>query len=232
MSEHVRESESGRVETTVLGFPRIGRDRHLAMALEAYWRHEIDETKLANLAQTARWHGLLPAAAAGLDTVPSGDQALYDHVLDTALMLGAVPPRFAHLDPGPERELAMAHGARGTTPLPGCAGASCWGCVLRTWTWWPAGCACAAPTTATGSPMPSRSARSARSWSRPGWWPSWPTCRRQRPSMASPVSCWRARWRADPTGGPRPRLAPGSEAGRGGPPHYPRPAPPRNLDVD
>jgi len=49
--------------------------------------------------------------------VPSGDQALYDHVLDTALMLGAVPPRFAHLEPGPEREFAMARGTRGAAPL-------------------------------------------------------------------------------------------------------------------
>jgi 5-methyltetrahydropteroyltriglutamate--homocysteine methyltransferase len=117
MSEDVPKSASGRVETTVLGFPRIGRDRQLKRALEAYWRGEIDEAKLANLAQTARAHALLPAAAAGLDTVPSGDQALYDHVLDTALMLGAVPPRFAHFDPGADLEFAMARGGRGAAPL-------------------------------------------------------------------------------------------------------------------
>ena len=89
MPEDIPESASGRVETTVLGFPRIGRDRELKWALEAYWRDEIDGGRLANLARTARAHALLPAAAAGLDTLPAGDQALYDHVLDTALMLGA-----------------------------------------------------------------------------------------------------------------------------------------------
>jgi 5-methyltetrahydropteroyltriglutamate--homocysteine methyltransferase len=110
-------ASAGRAEATVLGFPRIGRDRELKTALEAYWSREIDEVELAARAQSVRAQALAPAADAGLDTVPSGDQALYDHVLDTALMLGAVPARFAGMDPDLERELAMARGTREAAPL-------------------------------------------------------------------------------------------------------------------
>ena len=117
MSEDHSRRTSGRAETTVLGFPRIGRDRELKIALEAHWRGEIDEAELAVRAQAVRAHALAPAADAGLDTVPSGDQSLYDHVLDTALMLGAVPRRFAGMGPGLEREFAMARGTRHAPPL-------------------------------------------------------------------------------------------------------------------
>ena len=49
MSEHVRESESGRVETTVLGFPRIGRDRHLTSTLRRAVSRQMAELGLPAL---------------------------------------------------------------------------------------------------------------------------------------------------------------------------------------
>ena len=36
---------------------------------------------------------------AGLDTVAIGDFSFYDHMLDTTVMLGAIPPRFQALEP-------------------------------------------------------------------------------------------------------------------------------------
>ena len=47
---------------------------------------------------------------AGIDHVPSNDFSLYDHVLDTAVMLGAIPARFRSIANPMERYFAMARG--------------------------------------------------------------------------------------------------------------------------
>lgn len=78
----------------VLGFPRMGANRELKWALEQFWRGEIGETELAATADGLRDRHWAIQADAGLDLVPVGDFSLYDHVLDTVAMLGAVPPRF------------------------------------------------------------------------------------------------------------------------------------------
>ncbi|WP_445371315.1 5-methyltetrahydropteroyltriglutamate--homocysteine S-methyltransferase [Methylomonas sp. HW2-6] len=77
-----------------LGFPRIGKSRELKFALERYWRGEINGGELLALSAELRarhWH---LQAGCGLDYLPVGDFSLYDHVLDTSAMLGAVPERF------------------------------------------------------------------------------------------------------------------------------------------
>ncbi len=103
--------------TAVLGLPRIGRDRELKTALEAYWAGRIDADRLQETACQVRaeaWQG----AAAHVDVVPVGDFSLYDHVLDTAWALGAIPDRFG----GPDADrldayFAMARGGDGVRPL-------------------------------------------------------------------------------------------------------------------
>ena len=78
-----------------LGFPRIGPRRELKRAVEDYWTGNIDpEELLATAASLRRRHWQLQQSL-GIDHVPSNDFSLYDHVLDTAAMLGAVPKRFA-----------------------------------------------------------------------------------------------------------------------------------------
>ncbi len=52
---------------------------------------------------------------AGLDGVPSNTFSLYDHVLDTAVMFGAVPKRFAGLG-SLDAYFAMARGADAGRP--------------------------------------------------------------------------------------------------------------------
>lgn len=96
----------------VLGFPRMGRDRELKWALERYWRGEIAEAELSAVADDLQKRHWAIQAEAGLDLVPVGDFSLYDHVLDTAVMLGAVPPRFAREDGGTglARYFRMARG--------------------------------------------------------------------------------------------------------------------------
>src|ERR1039457_3086816 len=77
-----------------LGFPRIGHKRELKRALERYWSGESDETALLETGWLLREHNWKLQRSAGLDLVPVGDFSYYDHVLDTAAMLGAVPARF------------------------------------------------------------------------------------------------------------------------------------------
>ncbi|MEX0871222.1 MAG: hypothetical protein WDZ65_05340, partial [Aquisalimonadaceae bacterium] len=95
-----------------LGFPRIGADRELKQAVEAYWRDEINRDALERRGEELRAEHWRIQAEAGLERVPVGDFAWYDGVLDTALMLGVVPPRF-----GREVDLDTAfHMARGRAP--------------------------------------------------------------------------------------------------------------------
>lgn len=92
-----------------LGFPRIGEKRALKTLLETYWRGDSDETELLRGSQEL-WLGNL-AKQANLDWVPVGDFSLYDHVLDTSMLLGNIPARFTHVT---ESELQQYfHIARG-----------------------------------------------------------------------------------------------------------------------
>lgn len=78
----------------ILGYPRIGLQRELKRALEAYWRNELDAAGLQQATREIRLANWRAQTAAGLDFVTVGDFSLYDHVLDTSLLLGVVPRRF------------------------------------------------------------------------------------------------------------------------------------------
>ena len=96
-----------------LGFPRIGRRRELKYLLEAYWAGETDAHALESGARALRVAHWRFQAERGIDHIPSNDFSLYDHVLDTALMVGAVPRRFRE---SAERSMLEAYFAmaRGT----------------------------------------------------------------------------------------------------------------------
>ncbi|MBN6053160.1 5-methyltetrahydropteroyltriglutamate--homocysteine S-methyltransferase [Nonomuraea sp. RK-328] len=100
--------------STVLGYPRIGPRRELKRALEAYWdgrsaREELDRAGAELRERT--WRQL---AELGLEALPSNTFSLYDHVLDTAVMLGAVPKRYLDAE---DPYFAMARGTDGLAPL-------------------------------------------------------------------------------------------------------------------
>ena len=107
------------IQTAVLGFPRIGPDRELKRALEQHWAGRITDQELEDAASSIRRSNLTGAAAAGIDILPSNDFSLYDHVLDTAVMVGAIPKRFATdgeaVDRG--RYFALARGNASAPPL-------------------------------------------------------------------------------------------------------------------
>ncbi len=78
-----------------LGFPRIGARRQLKRVLDEYWAGNLDPEELQITAAGLRREHWQLQRSLGIDHVPSGDFSLYDHVLDTAAMFGAVPKRFA-----------------------------------------------------------------------------------------------------------------------------------------
>ncbi|MEU8355278.1 5-methyltetrahydropteroyltriglutamate--homocysteine S-methyltransferase [Nonomuraea sp. NPDC048882] len=100
--------------STVLGYPRVGPRRELKRALESYWDGRASRAELDRVGAEIRertWHRL---AELGLEGLPSNTFSLYDQVLDTAVLLGAVPARYRDAaDP----YFAMARGTDGLAPL-------------------------------------------------------------------------------------------------------------------
>ena len=81
---------------TNLGFPRIGGHRELKTAVESYWAGKSPVDELLKTAASLRARHWLVQQKAGIDHIPSNDFSLYDQMLDTIAMLGAVPPRYGH----------------------------------------------------------------------------------------------------------------------------------------
>lgn len=104
---------------TNLGFPRIGARRELKQALEAFWAGRCDGEALSASARALRAANWRRQAEAGIKHVPSNDFSLYDQVLDTSAMVGAVPPRFGWSGEtvGLETYFAMARGLPGAAAM-------------------------------------------------------------------------------------------------------------------
>jgi 5-methyltetrahydropteroyltriglutamate--homocysteine methyltransferase len=98
-----------------LGFPRLGARRELKTALEGYWSGEIGRQDLLSTGRAIRREHWLLQSAAGIEHVPSNDFSFYDHVLDMALIAGAVPKRYRCAGPAPiDISFAMARGITST----------------------------------------------------------------------------------------------------------------------
>jgi 5-methyltetrahydropteroyltriglutamate--homocysteine methyltransferase len=103
-----------------LGFPRIGADRELKKALEAYWKGDLTEDGLRAVGRQLRAAHWQLQKDAGIDLLPVGDFAWYDQVLTHSLTFGVIPERFAQTKnprrlPTLDTLFAMARGA-----TPGC----------------------------------------------------------------------------------------------------------------
>ena len=98
--------------TAVLGFPRIGADRELKAALEDHWAGRASAAALEATAREVRAANLQAGREAGIDVLPVGDFALYDHVLDTAELVSIVAERHRGDDP-----FLACRGGDGVTPL-------------------------------------------------------------------------------------------------------------------
>lgn len=95
---------------TILGSPRVGPNRELKRAVEKYWAGNLDRADLESVAAKIRrdtWESL---TAAGLDSVPVNTFSYYDHVLDTAVLVGALPPRVTDVAEDLDKYFAAARG--------------------------------------------------------------------------------------------------------------------------
>ena len=81
-----------------LGYPRLGANRELKRALEAFWAGKISVTDLLEAGRQLRLKHWRLQQAAGIDIIPSNDFSFYDHVLDLSCMIGAVPKRYQALE--------------------------------------------------------------------------------------------------------------------------------------
>jgi len=95
-----------------LGFPRMGIQRELKKALEAYWLGKADDAELFSVGQVLRVNHWVLQKRIGIGHIPSNDFSFYDHVLDTAAIVGAVPGRYAWKGPEVDRAtyFSMARG--------------------------------------------------------------------------------------------------------------------------
>ncbi|MFJ3833269.1 5-methyltetrahydropteroyltriglutamate--homocysteine S-methyltransferase [Streptomyces sp. NPDC090046] len=104
---------------TVHGYPRQGQNRELKKAVEGYWKGRVTADALRRTAADLRRSNWQQLTDAGIHEVPTGDFSYYDHVLDTSVMVGAVPERHraaveAHALDG---LFAMARGTQDVAPL-------------------------------------------------------------------------------------------------------------------
>ncbi|ORA64634.1 5-methyltetrahydropteroyltriglutamate--homocysteine S-methyltransferase [Mycobacteroides franklinii] len=105
------------LKATTLGSARIGPRRELKRATEGYWAGRTSREELENVAAGLRRDNWTALAAAGLDSVPVNTFSYYDQVLDTAVLLGALPPRVAGIADDLDRYFAAARGNAEVTPL-------------------------------------------------------------------------------------------------------------------
>ncbi len=105
--------------TTVPGYPRVATSRVYKSLLERFWSQKTSLEAFEEGVRELRTERLRVQREHGLEWIPSGDFSLYDHVLDTALMLGCVPERFGWSGDaiGPELTFALARGKDGVPPL-------------------------------------------------------------------------------------------------------------------
>jgi len=100
-----------------LGFPRIGLKRELKRAVERYWSGKIDHDQLTAAAAEIRRNNWLLQKQSGITHIPSNDFSLYDHVLDTIAMVGAIPARYGWTGGDVDTDTYFAM-ARGTAEIP------------------------------------------------------------------------------------------------------------------
>ena len=102
------------MNTSVIGYPRIGKDRELKFASEKFFNGELDEAGLQAVAKEIRKEDLLKQKEAGITYISSNDFSFYDNVLDTAFLFNVIPQRYKNLGLSElETYFALARGYQG-----------------------------------------------------------------------------------------------------------------------
>lgn len=93
----------------VIGFPRIGEKRELKKVLESFWSGEVDFGEVKYVANELKKRHWAYQKSAKVEYISSNDFSYYDNMLDTTILLGAIPQRFENLE-DEELYFAMARG--------------------------------------------------------------------------------------------------------------------------
>ncbi|ODV65936.1 cobalamin-independent methionine synthase [Hyphopichia burtonii NRRL Y-1933] len=89
------------VQSSILGFPRIGGQRELKKVTESYWQGKVSVEDLLAKGKELRAHNWKLQQAAGVDIIPSNDFSYYDQVLDLSLLFNVIPDRYTKFDLAP-----------------------------------------------------------------------------------------------------------------------------------
>lgn len=102
------------MQTSVIGFPRVGSLRELKFATEKYFRNEITQEELQETAKEIRTSQWKLQKESGVDYISSNDFSFYDCTLDTAVLFNIVPKRYKELGLSAlDTYFAMARGYQG-----------------------------------------------------------------------------------------------------------------------
>lgn len=102
------------MKTSVIGFPRIGKNRELKFVIEKYFKGEASLSDLQAEGRAQREYALTVQNNAGIDYISSNDFSYYDGILDTALQFNVIPKRYKELGLSPiDTYFAMARGYQG-----------------------------------------------------------------------------------------------------------------------
>ncbi len=96
--------------TYVIGFPRIGEQRELKKALEAYWAGKSTQEELQKTASELRKRHWTYQKNAGIDLISVNDFSFYDNMIDAMTMLNAVPEKYKDINNCMDRYFAIARG--------------------------------------------------------------------------------------------------------------------------
>ncbi|ODV79856.1 methionine-synthesizing 5 methyltetrahydropteroyltriglutamate--homocysteine methyltransferase [Suhomyces tanzawaensis NRRL Y-17324] len=89
------------VQSSILGFPRIGGQRELKKITESYWQGKVSADDLLAKGKELRAHNWKLQKEAGVDIIPSNDFSFYDQVLDLSLLFNVIPDRYTKYDLAP-----------------------------------------------------------------------------------------------------------------------------------
>ncbi len=97
-----------------LGFPRVGLNRELKKTIEAYWKGKASVAELMDTAKMLKARHWKLQADSGIEIIPCNDFTLYDHVLDSICLFGAVPERYGKIEGNVSLDtyFAMARGSQ------------------------------------------------------------------------------------------------------------------------
>ncbi len=94
----------------VVGYPRIGEHRELKFALESFWSGKSSFQAVEGVAKNLRAKAWTTQKNAGVELISSNDFSYYDQMLDTMLLVGAIPNRFKSIQDKTQKYFAMARG--------------------------------------------------------------------------------------------------------------------------